>query len=175
VTKRFSAEELPTWNLLSRTYKSVKIRSFKLNLLWIFGFVIRFLVLFPIRFIIFISGMLFLIATMAVLGYISDSPLKRRLYHKFSICAYRLLAGSLSSVITYHNKQHKAVNGSVCVANHTSPIDVLMLHCDNAYALVGQAHGGFLGTFFKVASFAFPFVLITIGICFWIQVSCKKL
>ena len=33
----------------------------------------------------------------------------------------------------------------VCVANHTSPIDVLMLSCDNSYALVGQRHGGFLG------------------------------
>jgi len=31
------------------------------------------------------------------------------------------------------------------VANHTSPIDVVLLHCDNSYALVGQTHGGFLG------------------------------
>merc|ERR1712110_997174 len=33
----------------------------------------------------------------------------------------------------------------ICVANHTSPIDVLILACDNAYALIGQMHGGFLG------------------------------
>jgi len=31
------------------------------------------------------------------------------------------------------------------VANHTSPIDVLVLACYNAYALIGQRHGGFLG------------------------------
>jgi hypothetical protein len=33
------------------------------------------------------------------------------------------------------------------VANHTSPIDVLILACDNAYALSGQLHGGFMGFF----------------------------
>ena len=92
--------------------------------------------------------MFFLIVTMALLGHLPNSSLKRRLYHKVSIIAYRVLAGSLSSVITYDDKQHKAVNGSVCVANHTSPIDVLMLHCDNAYALVGQVHTGFLGMSF---------------------------
>lgn len=31
------------------------------------------------------------------------------------------------------------------MANHTSPIDVVILHCDNSYALVGQKQGGFLG------------------------------
>ena len=29
------------------------------------------------------------------------------------------------------------IQGGICVANHTSPIDVLVLACDNAYALVG--------------------------------------
>ena len=33
----------------------------------------------------------------------------------------------------------------ICVANHTSPIDVLMLGTDNIYALIGQRHSGFLG------------------------------
>lgn len=31
------------------------------------------------------------------------------------------------------------------MANHTSPIDVAVLACDNCYALVGQRQGGFLG------------------------------
>ncbi|KAF8785866.1 Glycerol-3-phosphate acyltransferase 3 like protein [Argiope bruennichi] len=46
---------------------------------------------------------------------------------------------------TYHNKENKAKGGGICVANHTSPIDVVILACDNCYALVGQTHGGFLG------------------------------
>lgn len=33
----------------------------------------------------------------------------------------------------------------ICVANHTSPIDVAILGIDNVYAYVGQRHGGLLG------------------------------
>lgn len=33
----------------------------------------------------------------------------------------------------------------ICVANHTSPLDVMILSTDNVYALVGQSHGGLLG------------------------------
>uniref|UniRef100_A0A914NYB7 Phospholipid/glycerol acyltransferase domain-containing protein n=1 Tax=Panagrolaimus davidi TaxID=227884 RepID=A0A914NYB7_9BILA len=33
----------------------------------------------------------------------------------------------------------------ICVANHTSPIDVLILNTDNCYALIGQSHHGLLG------------------------------
>lgn len=33
----------------------------------------------------------------------------------------------------------------ICVANHTSPIDVMILGADNIYALIGQRHTGVLG------------------------------
>ena len=35
----------------------------------------------------------------------------------------------------------------ICVANHTSPIDVVILSVDRPYALVGQSHPGFMGIF----------------------------
>jgi glycerol-3-phosphate O-acyltransferase 3/4 len=38
-----------------------------------------------------------------------------------------------------------AKSSGICVANHTTPIDVVVLSCDNCYAMVGQRHGGFLG------------------------------
>jgi len=47
-------------------------------------------------------------------------------------------------VITYHNTENRPKSG-ICVANHTSPIDVCILASDTAYALTGQKHGGFLG------------------------------
>ena len=87
---------------------------------------------------------------MFFIGFLPDSTFKRGVYIKISVITFRFLARSLSAIITYHNKEFKASNGSVCVANHTSPIDVLMLHCDNAYALVGQVHGGFLGFLQKI-------------------------
>jgi len=152
VTKRFAAEELQTWNLLTRTYKTVKVHSFKLNVLWFIGFIIRFLILFPIRFVIFVIGILFLIQSMLFIGFLPNSAFKRGVYTRISVITFRFLARSLSPIITYHNQEYRAPNGSVCVANHTSPIDVLMLHCDNAYALVGQVHEGFLGFLQKTLS-----------------------
>ncbi len=33
-------------------------------------------------------------------------------------------------------RENKAKGGGICVANHTSPIDAILLACDNCYALV---------------------------------------
>ena len=33
-------------------------------------------------------------------------------------------------------RENKAKGGGICVANHTSPIDVVILGCDNTYAMV---------------------------------------
>ena len=49
----------------------------------------------------------------------------------------QILGGAISAVITYHNPENMPKDG-ICVANHTSPIDVLILACDNAYALVRE-------------------------------------
>ena len=57
-----------------------------------------------------------------------------------------MLAGALSAVIKYHNTENRPKTG-ICVANHTSVIDVLVLACDNAYSLIGQKHGGIIGFF----------------------------
>ena len=39
----------------------------------------------------------------------------------------------------------QARKGSICVANHTSPIDGMILSCDNTYVLIGQLRRGFSG------------------------------
>ena len=46
-----------------------------------------------------------------------------------------MLGGALSAVVTYHDTENRP-KGGICVANHTTPIDVLILACDNAYSLV---------------------------------------
>ena len=55
------------------------------------------------------------------------------------------MSRGFSGIINFHNPENRARGGGICVANHTSPIDVVILHCDNAYALVGQSQGGLLG------------------------------
>lgn len=56
------------------------------------------------------------------------------------------IAESLSVTQSRESLSHlQAHNGGICVANHTSPIDAMILACDNCYAMIGQRHGGFLG------------------------------
>lgn len=71
----------------------------------------------------------------AVVGYVPEGNFKRWLNYKVSIVCFTFLSSALSSVITYHNPENRPVGG-ICVANHTSPIDVLVLMCDNCYSLV---------------------------------------
>ena len=67
-----------------------------------------------------------------------------------------MLGGALSAVIRYHHVENRPKAG-ICVANHTSPIDVLVLACDNAYALVSIACGEFVREDFAQASvISFP-------------------
>lgn len=48
---------------------------------------------------------------------------------------FDFLSNAISAVVYYHNAENRPVNG-ICVANHTSPIDALVLMCDNCYSLV---------------------------------------
>ncbi|CAG0895340.1 unnamed protein product [Cyprideis torosa] len=49
VTKRFSAEELRSWNLLTRTNENYAFISVRLTCIWFVGFVFRYAILLPIR------------------------------------------------------------------------------------------------------------------------------
>lgn len=51
------------------------------------------------------------------------------------IHCFDFLSNAISAVVFYHNPENRPVNG-ICVANHTSPIDALVLMCDNCYSLV---------------------------------------
>ncbi|RWS14526.1 Glycerol-3-phosphate acyltransferase 4-like protein [Dinothrombium tinctorium] len=152
VTKRFSAEELQTWNLLTRTNKNYHFVSFRLTVIWLCGWLFRFGILFPIRCVFLFIGMVYLIVTCAAVGMLPEGKLKRSIYRHVSITAFRILSRSVSAVINFHNTKYKPKQGSLCVANHTSPVDAVFLHTDNAYALVGQLHGGFLGVMERALS-----------------------
>ena len=71
-----------------------------------------------------------------IVGYVPEGSFKRWLNYHVSIMCFGVLSSALSAVITYHNPENRPKCG-ICVANHTSPIDVLVLACDNCYALVG--------------------------------------
>lgn len=71
----------------------------------------------------------------ALVGYVPEGRFKQQLNRFVSIMCFGILSSALSSVITYHNQENRPKTG-ICVANHTSPIDVLILMCDNCYSLV---------------------------------------
>ena len=73
---------------------------------------------------------------MFFVGQLPEGDFKKWLHHQVFTNCFQILGGALSAVITYHNEENKAPGSGICVANHTSPIDVLILACDNAYALV---------------------------------------
>ncbi|XP_064465737.1 glycerol-3-phosphate acyltransferase 3-like [Ornithodoros turicata] len=145
VTKRFATEELPSWNLLTRTNKNYTFVSFRLTVIWCIGCLVRYCLLFPMRVALTFVGMAWLICGTAVVGCFPEGRVKRFCYWHVSLITFRILARAVSAIVTYHNRENRAKSGGICVANHTSPIDVAMLASDNCYAMVGQTQGGFIG------------------------------
>ncbi|XP_076043647.1 glycerol-3-phosphate acyltransferase 4 isoform X4 [Oratosquilla oratoria] len=56
VTKRFSAEELTSWNLLTRTNCHYEFISVRLTIFWVVGFLVRYFLLLPLRITILLFG-----------------------------------------------------------------------------------------------------------------------
>merc|ERR1719322_1729711 len=56
VTQRFVAEELKSWNLLTRTSQSFEFVNIRLTIIWIVGFIFRYCLLLPGRTLILLVG-----------------------------------------------------------------------------------------------------------------------
>ncbi|XP_055314401.1 glycerol-3-phosphate acyltransferase 3 isoform X1 [Sitodiplosis mosellana] len=158
VTSRFEAEELKNWNLLTRTNRYHEFISWRLSIIWFIGFFIRYFILMPFRVIICFVGVLWLTICTAAVGFLPDGDTKRKMVHNVLIHCFVFLSSALSAVINYHDIQNRPGKTGICVANHTSPIDVLVLMCDNCYSLIGQRHGGFLGLLQRALARASPHI-----------------
>ncbi|KAF1568214.1 UNVERIFIED_CONTAM: Glycerol-3-phosphate acyltransferase 3, partial [Eudyptes robustus] len=146
VTSRFQAEQLASWNMLTRTSVSFyQWVNWKLAILWVIGFFFRYCFLLPLRFTFFLVGMIVLVCSTAVIGLIPNGSLKKKLNERCMLACYRILSRAITALVYFHDSHNKAKNAGICVANHTSPIDVLILSTDNVYALIGQKHSGLLG------------------------------
>ncbi|XP_032307186.1 glycerol-3-phosphate acyltransferase 4 isoform X3 [Drosophila ananassae] len=134
VTSRFEAEELKNWNMLTRTNRHYEFISWKITLIWMVGFFIRYVFLMPLRVLVCFVGVVWLTVCTAAVGYLKDGPYKRQVVNKVLSMCFGVLSSAISAVITYHNEENRPSSG-ICVANHTSPIDVLVLMCDSTYSL----------------------------------------
>ncbi|XP_069473782.1 glycerol-3-phosphate acyltransferase 4 isoform X2 [Ambystoma mexicanum] len=158
VTKRFSAEELETWNLLSRTNCNFQHISMRLTVLWGLGVLIRYCFLLPLRVALAVTGISLLVIGTTLVGFLPGGRFKAFLSRHVHLMCYRICVRALTAIITYHNSENRPTNGGICVANHTSPIDVIVLASDGYYAMVGQIHGGLMGVIQRAMVKACPHV-----------------
>ncbi|KAM6401466.1 glycerol-3-phosphate acyltransferase 3-like isoform 2-T2 [Pluvialis apricaria] len=145
VTRRFSSEELVSWNLLSRTNANLHHISWKLTFLWVIGILIRYCVLMPFRVCLAVFSILLLVLATTVVGQFPNGRVKCWLSNQVQMICATLGVRCLSGLVHFHNRENRPQEGGICVANHTSPLDVLILASDGCYSLVGQAHGGLMG------------------------------
>ncbi|KAI6179811.1 Phospholipid/glycerol acyltransferase domain-containing protein [Aphelenchoides besseyi] len=133
VTERFQAATLGNWNLLTRSRKFVPsklvcdMESKSIVFSWKLDTVWFLGVIFRYTILLPVRFALFIIATFMLIGI-------------------SLLIGSIP------NEEENRPTSGIVVANHTSPIDVMVLSCDNCYAMIGQRQGGFLGFIQKAVS-----------------------
>uniref|UniRef100_A0ACB8E9F9 Glycerol-3-phosphate acyltransferase 3 n=2 Tax=Sphaerodactylus townsendi TaxID=933632 RepID=A0ACB8E9F9_9SAUR len=158
VTQRFTSEELVSWNLLTRTNVNFHYISLRLTVVWVIGVFVRYCLLLPLRVCLATIGILSMIVGTTLVGKLPNSEIKNRLSDVVHLTCSRILVRALSGTIYYHNKENKPQKGGICVANHTSPIDVIILTNDGCYAMVGQAHGGLMGVIQRSTVKACPHV-----------------
>uniref|UniRef100_A0A672ZKB0 Glycerol-3-phosphate acyltransferase 3-like n=1 Tax=Sphaeramia orbicularis TaxID=375764 RepID=A0A672ZKB0_9TELE len=144
VTQRFSSEELVSWNLLTRT-NDFQFISLKLTLVYGLGIFVRYCILAPLRITLACIGLTWLVIGTSAVGFLPNWRIKSWLSEWVHVMCYRICARGLSATICYHNRENKPKKGGICVANHTTPIDIVILCNDACYAMVGQVHGGLMG------------------------------
>ncbi|XP_068430089.1 glycerol-3-phosphate acyltransferase 3-like [Clinocottus analis] len=145
VTQRFSSEELDSWNLLTRTNQHFRYISLRLTVIWGVGVFVRYCILFPLRITLAGIGLSLLVIGTSLVGLLPESRGKTWLSELVHLSCYRICARGLSATVLYHSRENKPQKGGICVANHTTPIDVVILANDGCYAMVGQVHGGLMG------------------------------
>ncbi|XP_007944994.1 glycerol-3-phosphate acyltransferase 3-like [Orycteropus afer afer] len=159
VTQKFSSEQLASWNLLTRTNINFQYISPQLTTVWVLGVIVRYCVLLPLRVTLAFIGVSLLVIGTTLVGQLSDGSLKNWLSDLVHLTCCRICVQALSGTVHYHNKQYRPQKGGICVANHTSPIDVLILTMDRSYAMVGQVHGiGLIGTIQRAMVKACPHI-----------------
>uniref|UniRef100_A0A1S4GDT7 Phospholipid/glycerol acyltransferase domain-containing protein n=1 Tax=Anopheles gambiae TaxID=7165 RepID=A0A1S4GDT7_ANOGA len=136
VTSRFLAEELKNWNLLTRTNRQYEFISWRLTVIWMIGFLIRYFILMPMRVLICFIGVVYCVIGFAFVGMIPTYRLRRAMNDIVFKHTFRMITRSISGVVRFHHPEYKPKNCGFCVANHTTPIDIAILSTDCTYSLV---------------------------------------
>lgn len=148
VTKRFVAEDLANWNLLKRTKDLSGKENNKILVFYCIGFLFRYLFLLPIRICLTVLALfsMFICANLLKLKII---PSDREMKTSLNLFISRLICRALGTIINFHNPQNQPKNGGICVANHTTVLDIFVMMSDRSFSIIGQSHPGLIGWFQK--------------------------
>ncbi|XP_017030279.1 glycerol-3-phosphate acyltransferase 4 [Drosophila kikkawai] len=158
VTPHFVAAPVPhgQWNLLTRNLgQLVGELHWRLRLVWLLGWLTRYVLLLPLRTLAAWASLFLTSVIAAVLGQLPESHLKQLLVEQVLRQCFRIMAGCLPIIRRFHNPEHRPTRG-ICVCNHTSPLDVLVLMSDAHYTVTGQIHDGIIGVFQRALSRVSP-------------------
>ncbi|CDQ57079.1 unnamed protein product [Oncorhynchus mykiss] len=120
VTKRFSAQELESWNLLTRSNFNARHISLRLSVLWGLGLFIRYGFLLPLRVTLAASGIGLLVVLTTIVGFIPSGWLRTYLSEKIHLMSYRICVRSLTAIITYHNRYCRPTKCSLASIHNIS-------------------------------------------------------
>lgn len=78
-----------------------------------------------------------LVLTTPLIGLLPAGRIRRFCGQMCYITAFRTMVRGICGVVTYHDIHHKPKTTGLCVANHTSTIDVAILSSNHCYSMVG--------------------------------------
>jgi len=78
----------------------------------------------------------YLMLMTSIIPLLPWANVRRWFYNWSALTCFRILSRSISAVVTFHNRELRPKSDGICVANHTTPIDVFILSCDKTYAMV---------------------------------------
>lgn len=131
----------------SECFKPVsKLRLYNSGVLYIFSFITRYFILFPMRLALLGAGMLFT-GLIFFYGLFIHNENVISMAFTFS---FKLFTIVFNCRITHHGKKYRLRIPHVYVSNHTSFIDFLILSSHKfCHACISESHGGLFGFIFN--------------------------
>uniref|UniRef100_A0A453BDD2 Phospholipid/glycerol acyltransferase domain-containing protein n=1 Tax=Aegilops tauschii subsp. strangulata TaxID=200361 RepID=A0A453BDD2_AEGTS len=149
----------------TRCFKSNSPEPWNWNIylfpLWCLGVVIRYGLLFPLRFLTLILGWMAFFTAFFPVRFLMNGKnrLKSKIERKLVEMMCSVFVASWTGVIKYHGPRPSSRPYQVFVANHTSMIDFIILEQMTAFAVIMQKHPGWVGFIQKT-------ILESVG-CIW--------
>eukprot|EP00698_Gefionella_okellyi_P004075 TRINITY_DN1379_c0_g1_i3.p1 TRINITY_DN1379_c0_g1~~TRINITY_DN1379_c0_g1_i3.p1 ORF type:complete len:417 (+),score=93.67 TRINITY_DN1379_c0_g1_i3:84-1334(+) len=114
--------------------------------LWAVGVFVRYGIVFPVRLLILALGwIIFATGFVFVKLFLATSKRRPAVERQLIVFLSRAFVASWTGVIRFHGTAPPRKANQIYVANHTSMADVLVLMMQQAYAVVGQSHPGWVG------------------------------